>query len=123
MKFKYCLNKSVKTTVQPKTKDELKKIIEDTIKEQGYNCDLNFIDTSKIKDMSGLFSDSEFNGDISIGDISKWNVSNVETMRYMFYISAFNGDISKWDVSNVERMENMICGSPLEGNEPDWYKD
>ena len=41
----------------------------------------------------------------------------------MFYKSNFNGDISKWDISNVERMDDMICGSPLEGNEPDWYKD
>ena len=37
MKFKYCLNESVKTTVQPKTREELKKIIEDTIEEQGFN--------------------------------------------------------------------------------------
>ena len=94
MKFKYCLNKSVKTTVQPENKYELKDIIEDTIKEQGNNCDLNFIDTSKITDMSALFSDSEF-----------------------------NGDISKWDVSNVEDMKYVFNRSPLEGNEPDWYKD
>ena len=94
MKFKYCLNKSVKTTVQPENKYELKDIIEDTIKEQGFNCDLNFIDTSKITDMSALFSDSEF-----------------------------NGDISKWDVSNVEDMKYVFNRSPLEGNEPDWYKD
>ena len=32
MKFKYCLNKSVKTTVQPENKYELKDIIEETIK-------------------------------------------------------------------------------------------
>ena len=74
------LTESVKTTVQPKTKDELKDIIEDTIKEQGNNCDLNFIDTSKITDMSYLFYDTKFNG-----DISKWNVSSVENMRAMFY--------------------------------------
>ena len=89
MKFKYCLNESVKTAVQPKTKNELKKIIEDTIKEQGNKCDLNFIDTSLIKDMSRLFSGSKFNG-----DISKWNVSSVENMSYMFNCSNFNGDIS-----------------------------
>ena len=55
MLHKYCLNEAAKTVVQPKTKDELKKIIEDTIKEQGLNCDLNFIDTSKITDMRYLF--------------------------------------------------------------------
>ena len=95
MKFKNCLNKSVR----PKTKDELKKIIEDTIKEQGFNCDLNFIDTSLIKDMCAMFSYSNFNG-----DISQWDVSNVRNMFCMFFKSNFNGDISKWDVSKVEDM-------------------
>ena len=118
MLHKLCLNESVKTTIQPKTKDELKKIIEDTIEEQGFNCDLNFIDTSKITDMSELFYNTKFNG-----DISKWDVSSVENMENMFCKSNFNGDISKWDVSNVEDMEYVFNRSPLEGNEPDWYKD
>ena len=106
MNFKYFLNEtveSVKTTIQPKTKDELKKIIEDTIKEQGYNCDLNFIDTSLIKDMARLFSGSKFNG-----DISKWDVSNVKDMRFIFFESKFNDDISKWNVSNVRDMRYMF---------------
>ena len=58
MNFKYFLNEAGKTAVQPKNKVELKKIIEDTIKEQGFNCDLNFIDTSLIKDMSDMFDES-----------------------------------------------------------------
>lgn len=74
MKFKY-LNESV----QPKTKAELKKIISETIKREGLNCDLNFIDTSLIKDMNSLFERSSFNG-----DISKWDVSNVEDMGFIF---------------------------------------
>ena len=118
MKFKYCLKKSVKTTIQPKTKDELKKIIEDTIKKQGFNCDLNFIDTSKITDMSRLFCGSKFNG-----DISKWDVSNVKAMTSMFRDSKFKKNISKWNISHVEEMDNMFDGSPLENNEPDWYTD
>ena len=65
--------------VQPKNLSELKKIIEDTIKEKGPNCDLNFIDTSKIKVMYKLFEGSDFNG-----DISKWDVSSVKTKRDMF---------------------------------------
>ena len=67
MKFKNCLNEldeSVETTVQAKNKYELMYIINKTIKEQGNNCDLNFIDTSKITDMSALFADSKFKGDI-----------------------------------------------------------
>ena len=65
MKFTYFLNEADKTVVQPKNKVELKKIIEETIKEQGNNCDLNFIDTSLITDMSAIFDESDFNGNIS----------------------------------------------------------
>jgi hypothetical protein len=32
--------------IQSKTKDELMSLIDKTIEEQGYACDLNFIDTS-----------------------------------------------------------------------------
>ena len=66
-------------TCQPKTRDELIKLVEERINKEGTDCDLNDIDTSLITDMSELFSDSKFNG-----DISKWDVSNVEDMRYMF---------------------------------------
>jgi surface protein len=41
-----------------------------------------------------MFHFSKFNG-----DISNWNVSNVESMRGMFEHSKFNRDISNWDVS------------------------
>ena len=115
MKFREFLNEA-EHTVQPKTKAELTRIIKNTIKGKGNNCDLNFIDTSKITDMSYQFEESEFNG-----DISKWNVSSVETMENMFSGSIFNGDISKWNVSKVKNMDYMFKGSALEGNEPDWY--
>jgi hypothetical protein len=52
-------------TVQPKDKDELIEIIRNTIKKEGYNCNLNFIDTSLITDMSEMFAFSKFNQDIS----------------------------------------------------------
>ena len=116
MKFREFLNEA-DYTVQPKTKNELARIIKNTIKGKGNNCDLNFIDTSKITDMSYLFEESEFNG-----DISKWDVSNVKNMIFMFAKSKFNGDISKWNVSNVKNMSNVFVGSPLNGKEPSWYK-
>ena len=81
---------------QPTDKKELKQIIIKRIDEEGPNCDLNNIDTSLITDMSYLFCESKFNG-----DISKWNVSNIKNMSGMFYRARFDRDISKWDVSNV----------------------
>ena len=40
----------------------------------------------------------------------------------MFYDSKFNRDISKWDVSNVINMSYMFDNCPLENNPPAWYK-
>ena len=40
----------------------------------------------------------------------------------MFNDSKFNGDISSWDVSNVENMRYMFFNSPLQNNKPMWYK-
>ena len=91
---------------QPKTREDLDEIIGERIFYQGNNCDLNDIDVSLITDMSGLFSDLRFNG-----DISKWNVSNVKDMYSMFLNSKFNGDISDWNVSNVTEMSYMFSNS------------
>ena len=109
MKFKYCFKKSVKTTIQPKTKDELKKIIEYTIKEQGYNCNLNFIDTSKITDMSRLFCGSKFNG-----DISKWDVSNVKDMSWMFKKSHFEISPMNLEPENIYLISSTLDTSQFD---------
>ena len=47
------------------SKEELKELIRQRIEEQGPRCDLNDIDVSRIKDMSLLFDNSPFDGDIS----------------------------------------------------------
>ena len=104
----------------PKTRDELKELINELINERGNDADLNDIDTSEITDMSYMFYRSIFNG-----DISNWDVSKVEDMGTMFQYSEFtgeNGDISNWDVSNVKNMYHMFYKSPLEKNPPKWYK-
>lgn len=101
--------------VQPQSNVELKNIIRETIKTNGTNCDLNFIDVSKITDMSFLFDGSKFNG-----DISKWDVSHVTNMGHMFYDSEFNGNISKWNVSKVEYMDEMFGYSKFNGNISKW---
>ena len=56
-------------------KKELRELIKQRINEQGPNCDLNDIDVSRVTDMSYLFFESSFNG-----DISRWDVSNVTNM-------------------------------------------
>ena len=88
---------------KPTSKKELSDIIKIRIKKEGNNCNLNDIDTSLIDDMSYIFYDSKFNG-----NISKWNVSKAENMSLMFSYSKFNGDISKWDVSKVKYMDYVI---------------
>ena len=50
---------------QPQTKEELKDLIEELIKERGNKANLNNIDVSQITSMSRLFCGSKFNGDIS----------------------------------------------------------
>ena len=100
---------------QPTSKDELKSIIDDRIEKEGFNCDLNDIDTSLITDMSELFADSKFNG-----NISKWDVSNVKYMSEMFADSFFNGDISEWNVSNVLDMSLMFIGSLFNQDISNW---
>ena len=92
--------------VKPTTKKELQKIIIETIDREGNECDLNFIDTSLITDMSNLFCVMhDFNG-----KINKWDVSNVKDMSGMFwYANFFNQPLDSWDVSNVTDMRDMFA--------------
>ena len=90
----------------PKTKKELREIIEQRIESEGNEVELNDIDVSKITDMSDLFRGLDFNG-----NISNWDVSNVTNMMYMFgWCESFNQDISNWDVSKVVSMWGMFWG-------------
>ena len=109
------LSKFSTYSCKPADKDELKDIIKKRIKKEGPDCDLNDIDTSLIIDMSELFSDSKFNG-----DISKWDVSNVTNMRWMFAQSVFNGDISNWNVSKVTDMSHIFIGAKFNQDISNW---
>ena len=102
------------------SKEELRELIWRRIEEQGPKCDLNDIDVSRIKDMSLLFYNSIFDG-----DISQWDVRHVEDMRLMFFMSMFKGDISDWDVQEDTNMESMFNQSSLEraNKLPAWYNN
>lgn len=57
--------------------------------------------TGQVTDMSSLFADVNFNGDIRY-----WDTSGVTDMYCVFWANpSFNQDISDWDVSKVEDME------------------
>src|SRR5574344_1672325 len=126
--------------IQVKKKRELRSLIDKTIKEKGVKCDLSFIDTSLITNMSCVFNfNKKFNGDISRwdtsnvrsmegmfngsrfnGDISQWDTSKVVDMSYMFYNSSFNRDISKWNTSSVTDMSCMFRYSKFNGDISQW---
>ena len=86
----------------PKTKDELKKLVQDE------NIYLGDIDTSNITDMSELFMGwGSTRKDVS--GIELWDTSNVVTMKSMFhFVRTFNCNINDWNVSKVIDMSSMF---------------
>ena len=100
--------KKHKKGYKPKNTFALKELLKRMIEVRGDEGDFNDIDTSKIEDMSFLFTSKyTFNG-----DISGWDVSKVKTMKYMFsFATSFNQDISKWNTSKVTNMKNMFSNA------------
>tara|TARA_E500000318_G_scaffold61574_1_gene57136 strand:+ start:5266 stop:6765 length:1500 start_codon:yes stop_codon:yes gene_type:complete len=69
----------------------------------GYNAD-DVPDLSNVTNMSRMFLQSSFDG-----DISGWDTSTIENMSHMFYFATnFNAAIGNWDVSNVTTMNGMF---------------
>lgn len=88
--------------------NEIHSLVTNCVKIFGDNCNLNWIDVSNVTNMSKLFEDSAFNG-----DISNWDVSNVTDMSVMFAWSNFNSDSYNWDVSNVTDKCKMFFRCPI----------
>ncbi len=88
-------------------KKALQDEITKAVAEHGNDVDLNYIDTSAITDMKELFQRTAFNG-----DISKWDVSSVETMEAIFFrATSFNQSLNSWTVSEVRNMSYMFSGA------------
>ena len=115
---KLIINKDYRdATIVVKSFDELRKIIEDRYDKLGAGTkqnpiDFNDIDVSNLDSLcneknKGIFEDKYF----KYIDISDWNVSNIKSMRGMFWgcleLKSV-GDLSKWDVSNVRDMSFMF---------------
>ena len=80
-----------------------------------FNGDLSGLDVSSVTNMSYMFLHSSFNG-----DLSGWDVSSVTNMSYMFLHSSFNGDLSEWDVSSVTDTSYMFSYSLFDGDLSEW---
>ncbi|NQZ45260.1 MAG: BspA family leucine-rich repeat surface protein [Flavobacteriaceae bacterium] len=80
-----------------------------------FNGDISGWDVSNVTDILGMFAESPFNQDI--GD---WDVGNVRDMRFMFQFSPFNQDIAGWDVSNVTDMRFMFTDSTFNQDISGW---
>ena len=81
----------------------------DTLLNTGVSfLETNKIDTSKVKNMSGMFVGSEF----TKLDLNNWNTSNVEDMSDLFSGSAGLTElkIDKWNTSKVKTMKSLFSG-------------
>lgn len=134
------MNNSQEIIFKPKNYDELKKAVNIWCKKKGINVAKKYghisnWDTSLITDMSNLISiynenNNEYDEDFDNTckqyfneDISKWDVSNVTNMNFLFYnVCNFNQNINNWNISNVKNMAgifwNAVSFNPINAK---WY--
>ena len=146
---KLIINKDYRdNTIVVKSFDELRKIIEQRYEEQGPGTEQNPIDFNDIdvSNLDSFYSNTYYRGlfegtNFKYIDISSWDVSNVKSMRRMFYVceelesigdisnlnvskvtdmsfmfafcKKFNQDLSKWDVSKVKYNSYMFDYCPI----------
>ena len=67
--------------------------------------DASKIDTSKVKNMNNMFTNSRF----TKLDLNSWNTSNVEDMSSLFFNAELTElKIDKWDTSKVKNMRQFL---------------
>ncbi len=66
------------------------------------------VDTSQVRDMSGIFN---WALQCQIDDISDWDISNVENLTVAFQYYKKNLDLSTWDTSRVKNMYKIFEGA------------
>lgn len=108
-------------------KEELVKLILRTIRNRGFGVNLNFIDTSRITDMSDLFCKI---GNLNYRklNIMGYTLTCIRAIRYRLKRSItgkidndiFQLKIDKWDTSNVKDMSYMFESSRFNQNISDW---
>lgn len=97
------------------TDDNIRQIVKEVLESIGADVDFWQYDTSGVTDMRELFADTDFRG-----DVSGWDVSNVEDMTGMFRnCKNFNGDLTKWKLNKKCKTVGMFSGCLIdEKNKP-----
>lgn len=94
----------------------LRKRIRDVNEKGESNFDLTKLCTSLVTDMKDLFPFAS-----PVGKIENWDISNVSTMRNMFFRNnLFNNPIGIWDVSKVVDMSGMFQSSNFNQDISNW---
>jgi surface protein len=75
-----------------------------------FNQKIGNWDVSNVTNMDKMFASPAPGGEAIFNqDISAWDTSNVTNMSHMFFLAkAFNQNIGKWNLSNVTNMERML---------------
>jgi surface protein len=84
-------------------------------KRRDEGVDMTKLCTSLVTDMSRLFENFQFDG-----QIGNWDVSNVIDMNHMFRNTYFNQPIGEWDVRKVTDMSFMFVHSPFNQSLKNW---
>ena len=103
--FTYCSNMELNASDSPDVSQVTNMSAAFAVCYEITDPDLSGWDVSNVENMKYTFLEAV----LFTGDITQWDVSSVTDMTYMFSDALqFNGDINGWNVSNVITMEGMF---------------